>query len=376
MGRQEKKMEEMHATWVEVNLDAIRHNVEATRRRTGAQVMAVVKANGYGHGSIAIARSAIQAGAAWCGVARPEEALELRNDGLAASILMLGHTPTGLMRELISKDVSIAVWTSQHVSMAENAAAGTGRVGRLHLKVDTGMGRLGAEPEEALAIARLIGGCRHLDFEGLFTHFARADDADLSSTERQLDCFERVLSAFEAAGLHPRWVHAANSAATLTLRRSHFGMVRLGIALYGLRPSHEFALPDEYRPALSWKALLTRVGILQAGRGVSYGHTYKTDKAERIGTVSVGYADGFRRQGGNQVLIGGRRVCVVGRVCMDQVMVQLDEVPDAQVGDEVVLLGVQGQERISAEEIAKRWGTICHEVTCGISARVPRCYSL
>jgi alanine racemase len=210
--------------------------------------------------------------------------------------------------------------------------------------------------------------------EGLSTHFARADETVSEPTDRQLREFSGVLSALEAAGLRPAWIHAANSAAAATRPDAQFGLVRLGVATYGLDPSPDCRLPEGYRPALSWKSRLVQVRTLPAGRGVSYGHAYRTSTEETVGTALVGYADGFRRVAGNRALVGGRRVPVIGRVCMDMCVLQLDRVPDAHPGDEVVLIGSQDGERIRAEEVAERWGTINYEVVCGIGARVPRVY--
>jgi alanine racemase len=335
--------------------------------------MAVVKANAYGHGMLPVARAALQAGATWCGVARLEEALALRAGGVECPVLILGYTPAQRMGEAIAAHVSLTVWDERQIEQAALAAK-AGPEARLHLKVDTGMSRLGVPPEDAPSLAARIARTPHLIFEGVFTHFARADEADPTPTDVQQERFEGVLLQLERAGLRPRWVHAANSAASLRRPSAHYDLLRVGIAMYGLHPSHECRLPADFRPALTWKAVLSQVKRLPPGRGVSYGHIYTTASWERIGTIPVGYADGFRRTQGHQVLVGGRRVPVVGRVCMDQIMVQLDEVPQAQAGDEVVLIGQQGAARLSAEEVAQVWGTINYEVTCAIGARVPRLY--
>jgi alanine racemase len=210
--------------------------------------------------------------------------------------------------------------------------------------------------------------------EGVLTHFARADESDPAPTIVQETCFNDVIERLTAAGLRPPVIHAANSAATLTRPSAHFDLVRVGIAMYGLHPSSECPLPAEFRPVLSWKSQLSQVAQLPAGQGISYGHDYVTTRTERIGTIPVGYGDGFRRVSGNVVLVGGQQVEVVGRVCMDQALVQLDSVPEAKVGDGVVLIGSQGESCISAEDVAERWGTITHEIVCGISSRVPRVY--
>lgn len=363
-----------YSTWVEVDLEAIRNNIRWFRHFSAAQVMAVVKANAYGHGMSPVARAALQAGATWCGVARLEEALALRAGGIDCPILILGYIPPARMAEAVAAHISLTVWDERQVEQATLAAEKAGGKARLHLKVDTGMSRLGVQPEAALDLASKIARTPGVDFEGLFTHFARADEADPTPSDIQQERFEGVLTRLERAGLRPPWVHAANSAASLRRPGAHYDLLRVGIAMYGLHPSAECPLPSDFRAALSWKAVLSQVKRLPPGRGVSYGHTYVTAAWERIGTVPVGYADGFRRIAGNQALVGGRRVPVVGRVCMDQIMLQLDEAPQAQAGDEVVLIGQQGEARLTAEEVAKIWGTINYEVTCAIGARVPRLY--
>ena len=360
-----------YSSWAEVDLSAIEANVGLLVKHTGVRVMAVVKADGYGHGAVPVAKAAIRGGAAWCGVARVEEALELRQARIEGPILLLGWVPPSRIRAMAEAQVSIAVWDPDQIQAAAAAGQAGGPV-RLHLKIDTGMSRLGAPPEQALELARLISARPEIVFEGIFTHFARADEPSQPTTVAQEKAFNAVLTTLRAAGLRPELAHAANSAAALTRPEAAFDMVRTGIAIYGLHPSNACPLPSSFRSALTWKTQLAQVKTLPAGRGVSYGHAYVTRAVERIGTVPVGYADGFRRVDGSIVLVDGRRAPIVGRVCMDQILVQLDGVPDAVEGSEVVILGQQGNERISAEEIAQRWATINYEVVCGIGRRVPR----
>jgi alanine racemase len=215
----------------------------------------------------------------------------------------------------------------------------------------------------------------NLHLEGVFTHFAKADESDMTSTDSQLRIFREIVDNWESSGPRPPLVHCANSAAALRKPDAVYDLVRVGIAMYGLHPSSVCKLPGVVRPALSWKSCLAQVKVLPPGRGISYGHIYTTKAEERIGTIPVGYADGFRRVEGNEVLVGGKRVPVVGRVTMDQIMVQLDALPSAQPGDEVVIIGSQERERISAEDVAERWGTINYEVTSGILKRVTRVYT-
>jgi alanine racemase len=362
------------ATWLEIDLVAIRDNIRLCRRLTGVPVMAVVKANAYGHGIAPVSLAAIEAGAAWCGVARIEEALELRRAGIDGPVLVLGATPDAMIREAVAAGVSLAVWDHSQVRTAAAAARQAGGRARLHLKIDTGMTRLGAEPAAALELAGAIRASRELFFEGLFTHFARADEPSEPVTDRQGAEFRAVIAALEKEGLRPPVIHAANTAGAMCHPESRFDLVRLGVGMYGLHPSDDCQLPSGIRPALSWKAQLTQVRTIEAGTGVSYGHAYVARKRERVGVVPAGYADGMRRVEGNRVLIGGKDVPVIGRVCMDQCMVLLDDVPGAQAGDEVVIIGQQGNARQAAEDVARRWGTINYEVTTTLSARVPRVY--
>ncbi len=365
---------ELYSTWIEVDLNAIEHNVRLVRQITGVQVMAVVKANAYGLGAVPVAQAAIRAGAAWCGVARLEEGLELRRAGLDCPILLLGYTPLGRIEEAIAYRLSMAVWDGFQIHVVSSAAERIGKAARVHLKVDSGMGRLGVQPQDAVEMARQIVKTPGLAFEGMFTHFPRADEADQQPTNEHERNFREVLQAIQSAGLRPSIVHAANSAAALTRPSATFDLVRTGIALYGINPSKECILPSGFHQAVTWKTVLSHVKILPPGRGISYGHDYVTRQTERIGTLAVGYADGFRRLRKNEVLVGGKRVPVVGRVCMDQAMVQLDELPEARMGDEVTLIGKQGDERITVDEVAERWGTNNYEVVCGIAARVGRVY--
>ncbi len=369
-----KHPQSIYSTWVTVDLEAIQANIRFALEHTNTPVMAIVKANAYGHGAVPVARAALEAGASWCGVARASEALELRRAGLDCPILLLGYTPIARAEEMIANRVSITVWDADQAQTISEIAEGIGQKACLHLKVDTGMSRLGVQAEGAFDLAQRIAHLPTIRLEGIFTHFARADEVDPAPTNAQERLFIKLLRKLEAAEICPPLVHASNSAASLTHPSAHFNLLRFGIAMYGLHPSFECPLPEAFRPALTWKAVLSQVKTLPPGRGVSYGHVYTTLETERVGTIPVGYADGFRRLPGLQVLVGGKRAPVVGRVCMDQIVVQLDAVPEAKAGDEVVLIGGQGEEQLSAEEVAASWGTINYEVTCAIGPRVPRLY--
>jgi alanine racemase len=363
------------SNWLEIDRGAIDNNVRQLHSLTGAQVMAVIKANGYGHGILEVARITTQAGAKYCGVARVEEALELRRQAFDAPILVLGNTPGEKMGEAVSSGTSVTIFKPEHVEAIASAANSAGKPAIVHVKVDTGMSRLGAPPATAYEIVQRLSQAKGVQVEGIFTHFARADEPQAPTTEKQEHIFLDLLGELDTAGMRPPIVHTANSAAAIARPSSRFDMVRPGIALFGLHPSEEVPIPDEFQIALQWKARLCYIHTLPAGTGVSYGHHYQTRTEETIGVIPVGYGDGYRRVSGNEVLIRGVRVPVVGRVCMDQVMIRLVDVPEAEVGDEVMLLGSQGSDQISAEELGARWGTFNYEVVCGLSARVPRTYT-
>ena len=359
-------------TWVEVDLAAVRNNVRELIRIADRPLMAVVKANGYGHGAVEVGRAALQAGASWLAVARAAEGLELRAAGIREPILVLGAATPTEAQAAVSNDLSLTLYDRELGEAYARRAAEVGRKARVHIKIETGMGRLGILPREAAEFGRWAAGVSDFFIEGAFTHFARADEADAAPTLAQVVRFREALDALRAAGIRPRWAHAANSAATLWVPEARFDMCRAGIALYGLSPSRQIPFPASFRPALSWKASLASGKDLPPGWGVSYGGTYVTRGSERIGVIPVGYADGWRRSGPNQVLLGGVRVDIIGRVCMDFCMMPL--AAEASVGDEVVLIGCQEGKCIRTEEVAERWGTINYEVVAGIAARVPRLY--
>jgi alanine racemase len=363
-----------YSTWVEIDLSAIENNVRLSRERSGTDVMAVVKANGYGHGAAPVSKAALKGGANWLGVARASEGLELRQAGLSCPILLMGYTPSEKVEEAIQAQLSMTVWNPSQVAYAGSLGQRVGISARLHLKIDTGMNRIGVPPSQALDIANLIVRTPGVVFEGIFTHFARADEDDQSTSDAQENLFRRLLPEIHRLAPPGLIVHATNSASGLYRSSQGYDLIRLGIAMYGLEPSAAKPLPPGFRPALSWKTVLSHVKLVPPGQGISYGHEYFTTKEERIGTIPLGYADGFRRLNGNRVLVNGIKVPVVGRVCMDQCMLQLDAAPEARPGDEVVIIGNQGSESLGAGDVARLWETINYEVVCGIGARVPRVY--
>jgi len=359
-------------TWFEIDIAAIQHNVRAIQQLTEKPVMAVIKANGYGHGMKETAIAAVDAGAAWLGVARVEEALILRQSGIERPILVLGHTPAAVIPAAAAADIRVTI---HQMGLAKIFAEAAGEKNlKIHAKVDSGMGRLGVFVDQGMNLVHEILNFRNLEFEGIFTHMARADEPEQPTTTRQLDLFNTLISNLENEKIRPKVVHAANSAAALNFSAASYDLIRPGIAIYGLNPSPETPLPPQFKAALSWKTTLVSIKQFEAGCGISYGHRYFTSHAERIGVIPVGYADGFRRTQGNQVLIRGKKVPVLGSICMDQCMISLDEVPEACAGDEVVIIGEQGGTKITADDLAAQWGTINYEVVCGLSTRVPRIY--
>jgi alanine racemase len=373
--RQVRLLRPGRPTWLEVDLEAIAHNVRRVVEMVGpeVEVLAVLKADGYGHGMVRVARTALNNGARYVGVASVNEGVLLRQSGVSSPILVLGFTPAWQARELVLNNLSATVFDFDVAQAIGRASRELDRPVAVHVKVDTGMGRLGLLPDEVLPFVLRLRQVPGLALEGIFTHFSVAD-SDLTYTRWQLDRFRSVLEALEEAGIGFRLVHAANSAAILTLPESHFNLVRLGIAMYGLQPSNQACLPGDFRPALSFKTQVAQVKTLPAGSAVSYGNTYRTSGEQRIAILPVGYADGFRRAPSHwgEVLVRGRRAPIVGRVCMDQTMIDVTAVPEVRLGDEVVLIGEQGTDRITAEDVAERLGTINYEVVSEILARVPR----
>jgi alanine racemase len=363
-------------TWVEVDLEAIASNVRQISGIIGPEVkiLAVLKADAYGHGAVTVARTALNNGVSYCGVASVNEALKLRDGGISAPTLVMGYTPTWLIREAILHDVTLTVYDADMVRAISRAAGDLRRIACIHVKVDTGMGRLGLLPEQVVPFLHEVRDLPDLDLAGIFTHFSIADDTNLEYTRWQLARFQKVLDDLAEIGVTFRTIHCANSAAILRLSQAHFNTVRLGLAMYGLRPSPNVSLPAGFRPAMTWKTTIAQVKTLPQGSFVSYGNTYQTEREETIAVIPVGYADGFRRAPTrwHVVLVRGQRAPIVGRVCMDQTMINVNHIPNVRVGDEVVLIGRQGEDEITAEEVADWLGTINYEVVSEILARVPR----
>jgi alanine racemase len=369
-------MENQNCTnWLEIDLGVIRANIKNLMEITQRPIMPVVKANAYGLGALEVAKAAGQAGASWFGVARLEEALKLRQGGINHPILVLGYTPPVCIPEAVRNDIRVTVYNLDTASAYHAIAKKTGTKLKIHVKVDSGMGRLGIFPEDGVEFLQDLLTLDGIFVEGMFTHFARADDPQLPTTDGQIDRFGALVAEIQAAGLKPPLVHAANSAGSIHFARSYFDLVRAGAAIVGINPNPpESMLPGGFQPAFSWKTRLISVKMMPSGSGIGYGHRYITSKTERIGVISIGYGDGYRRIPGNTVIVHGKMVPVVGGVCMDQCMVQLDGVPEAQIGDEVLLLGTQGMCSITAEDLATLWKTINYDVITSLAERITRIY--
>jgi alanine racemase len=373
--------------WAEIDLKAIAHNVHELRRvaRAPARMIAVVKADGYGHGAVEVARTVVAAGADMLAVARIDEGIDLRKAGLTAPILVFSPTFPEFAEELIAHDLIQGVGSLEAARQLDAVAQHRGKPIPIHLKVDSGMGRLGLLPDaqrmdaslsavsEAAAISCLPG----LRLEGIYTHFAAADEKDKVYAHRQFRVFEDFLQGLKRTGIDCGLRHAANSAALIDLPQTHLDAVRPGIALYGLYPSREVDHARvSLKPALALKSRLLQVKAVPKNFKVSYGMTWESKQPTVIGTVAAGYADGLQRRLSNRgaMLVGGRRVPIVGRVCMDLIMLDLGPGATDQAGDEVVIIGRQGDAEISADEIADLLGTINYEVVFTNSFRVPRRY--
>lgn len=369
----------MRPAWADIDLGAVEHNVGALRRVIGtSRLCAVVKADGYGHGAVRVARAALAGGADVLAVALASEGAELRAAGIGGPVLVLSQASAGELAELVANDLDATVYSEAGLRDLVNAVRAKRSPGpqNVHVKVDTGMHRVGAHPADVVELARAVADAPGLRLASVFTHCAVADEPDNPFTAEQVGRYEKALAELAHAGIEVPLRHAANTAAAIAHPATRFDMVRCGIGIYGLPPSPALAGLVDLRPALSLKARVSFVKRVDAGEAMSYGLRYRTPTATTIATVPLGYADGVKRRlstTGGEVLLGGRRLPVAGTITMDQLLVDCGDQP-VQVGDEAVLLGRQGAEEITADEWADRLDTINYEVVCGVSPRVPRCY--
>lgn len=363
-------------TWVNIDLDAIAENFRAICEKAGKPVCAVLKADAYGHGAVAVSKL-LEGQCAFFGVSSVAEALELCNAGIRSPILLLGHTPCSLFPTVVEKQLRCAIFDLEDAKKLSQEALRQNKTAYIHIAVDTGMHRIGFQPTQKAAdqcalIAKLPGIC----IEGLYSHFATADEADLSKTQEQAAMFERFNAMLCERNVQIPIRHLDNSAGIMNFG-CHYDMVRAGIVLYGLYPSEAVdrsLLP--LKPAMQWETTVSYVKLLEAGCPISYGGTYVTQRPTMVATIPAGYADGYRRSLSNHfyVLIRGKRAPILGRVCMDQFMVDVTDIPDVQTGDKVVLMGTDGQETISAESLAAAAHSFNYEQICDISRRVSRVY--
>jgi len=362
--------------WTEIDLGAFTHNVGALRSliSPGTLFMAVVKADGYGHGSVEVARSALAAGADRLGVATVDEGARLRRAGVTAPIHVLSEPPPSSAAAVVRLGLTPALYSPEFAAALSGAAVSASTVAEFHLKVNTGMNRIGVEWSEAAAFTESVRGLPGIALSGVFTHFATADVPGDWDFDRQVERFEATLTELRGRGIDPGTVHAANSPATILHPRTHFDMVRCGIALYGLHPCEATRDRVDLRPVMSVKARVTQVRKLAMGEGVSYGLTYRAASPTWIATLPLGYADGVRRglSGRLGVLLGGTECRQVGRVCMDQMMVEVPRGLDVTVGDVAVLVGTQGGHELTIDRQAELLETINYEVACGYGARLAR----
>ena len=365
-------------TWVEIDLGAIRHNVAVMRDLVApAAVMAIVKADAYGHGAVPVANAALEAGASALGVALVEEGVHLRDAGIDAPILVLSEPAPDAAAEVVARGLTPVVYTEAGIDALARAVTDEGRAPLgVHLKVDTGMHRVGATPNDVVALATRVDRHEELALEGVCTHFAVADEPEHAYTAEQLERFATARTSLAEAGMTPGVVHAANSAAAIGFPESRFDMVRTGIAIYGVTPGPGIGADLGLRPALALRSRVSHVKRLHRGDAVSYGLRYELARDATIATVPIGYADGVPRNlgaAGAEALLHGRRFPIAGTVTMDQLLIDVGDEPVA-VGDVVTFLGQDGSGSVTAEEWAEHLGTIGYEIVCGIGPRVPREY--
>lgn len=368
-------------TWAEIDLGAIKHNLGQIKKVIGSgkkgapKIMAVVKANAYGHGLIEVARALEKLNVDYLGVASLDEAIALRRSGINLPVLVLGSILPEEIDTALNYDVTLTVCNKELARQLNKKAKAANKCVRVHIKVDTGMGRIGIWHEQAFNFVKMFTKMENIRSEGIYTHFASAS-RDNFFTRYQLESFEALLRKLTQGGIQFDYRHAANSIALVNLKKSHFNLVRPGIVIYGMHPKRSFARILDLKPVLSLKTKIVYLKDVPQGRSISYGRTYITEKASRIATLPIGYADGYGRILSNRasVLVKGRKAPVVGKVTMDQTMIDVGHIKGVKIGDEVVLIGRQGKLQMSTEEIARVSKTIPYEIVCSITNRVPRVY--
>ena len=365
------------ATWAEVDLDAIRDNFKQTKKLVGKEtsVLVIVKGNAYGHGIFEVSKTLQELGADFLGVATLDEALFLKKKRINTPLLILGSVLQYELEPAIKNNITLTLCYMELAKAIDKIASKLNRKARVHIKVDTGMGRIGVWHEEAFDFVKDINNFKNIFVEGIYTHFSIAG-RDKFFTAYQINSFASLLEKLKHAGIEILYRHAANSIATVSLKKSHLNLVRPGIVMYGMYPKKSFSRKLQLEPALSLKTRIVFLKRTPAGRSISYGRTYITRKPTVIATLPIGYADGYGRILSNKakVLVRGERAPVVGKVTMDQTMIDVGHIEGVTLGDEVVLIGKQGEAEIRCEELARLAGTIPYEIVCSISSRVPRIY--
>ena len=373
-------MTEYQRVTADIDLDAIAYNMKNIRKRVkeDTKIMGVVKADAYGHGAVEVSKVILYNGANWLGVAMIDEAIQLRRNNIMVPILILGYTPEADLEDVIRYDIIQTVFSYDMAKLISDVAKRLGKIAKIHIKVDTGMGRLGFIPEENIGEAVFkISQLPNIEINGIFTHFSTSDEKDKSFTKYQYERFKFAIDEIEKKGINIPVKHCSNSAGIMDFEDLGFNMVRAGIILYGLYPSDDVHKENiSLKPTMSIKTHISYVKKVGENVPISYGRTYYTDKESVIATVPVGYADGYirRMQKGGRVIVGGHYAPIVGRVCMDQFMIDVTDIPNVKSGDEVILMGSDGNLSITAEEIANILETINYEVVCMIGKRVPREY--
>jgi alanine racemase len=372
-------MDNSMISWAEIDLRAIRSNLAGIKNlmTPRARLMAIVKANAYGHGMIEVARVCLDEGAAYLGVATPDEALALRSHGIEVDILVMGYVPESSADVMVENRIDATVFNLDTARALSEAAHRLGREAHIHLKIDTGMGRIGFKPDpEALETIKQISILPDVKIQGIFSHLATSDHADKKFAREQVNTFKNFVDQVEAAGINIPLKHLANSAAIMEMPEAQFDMVRAGITIYGLYPSEEV---DQAKlplvPAMTLKSRISFIKQIETGQSVSYGRTFISQQPTKVATVSIGYADGYNRRLSNRAwaTIKGRKVPLIGRVCMDQCMFDVSDIDDLQVGDEIILFG-KPEDGVTADDLAEIIGTINYEIVCSPNSRIERFY--
>ncbi len=366
--------------WAEINLDCVAHNIHEFQRILSerTQIMAIVKADAYGHGAVEVAKAALQAGASWLAIAFLEEGIVLRRKGITAPIQILGISAPGTEQAVVEHDLTPTICTVESAQRFSQLGTERAKAIGFYLKLDTGMGRIGVRPEQLGEFLETLRTLPHLKIEGVFSHFSMADESDKTFTQKQLCRYTECLQMIQQAGFSPTIRCLANSAGTMEVPESFFDMVRIGISLYGLYPSDEVDRTTvDLKPVMRWKTRIAHLKTLPPGEPVSYSGMFITRRPSVVATLPVGYADGYRRilwAKDSSVLVKGQRAPIIGRICMDMFMIDVTDIEGVRVGDEVILLGTQGDETISADAMARKLDSVNYEITCLVGKRVPRIY--